>query len=361
MDYDTISSLQMNRWHRIYLNAYWCMIVLSLAVACVGYPFRSVSEESALYPCILFPTAGLSAVAIVAELTLPRMKAYQDFFMITTATAMCAVLVSSISMITFIQSLFVLPLLISVIYMRRQIAFYAFGLNLSCFYVTTFANEAIRVQTTRDQIILIHLLLVAVLLIALTIVARGRQLARYLQSVIDAKQELLVQNVVLDKLIKTDALTGLYNHRTFHEYLDKLLELWNHQPFPLCLAVLDIDNFKTVNDTYGHRAGDIVLRAVATAIQEALTPNDFAARYGGEEFAVIMTEKSFKEAYAMLEDIRTVIANMRHPELDGSSVTVSIGLYAHRANEDKERLFEKADMLLYEAKHSGKNRTACAG
>lgn len=359
MDYDTITRLQLNRWHRIFLNAYWCMVVLSLAAECFSYLSSHRTDETFFYRCVLFPTVGLTAIAVVAELTLPRLKAYQDYFMISSATAMCAVLVASITMMEFVQALFLLPMLISVIYMRRQIAFYAFGLNIAGYYITTFAIEGLREQATPDQFIVMHMLLITVLLVALTIAARGRQIAYCLKSVNEAKQELFVQNVVMDKLMKTDALTGLYNHWAFHKYLDKLLELQKQYPFPLCLAVLDIDNFKKVNDTYGHRAGDIVLRTVATAVQEALTPNDFAARYGGEEFAVILTEKTFKDAYALLESIRARIAAIQHPELEGKSVTVSIGLYEYHENEDKERLFEKADRLLYEAKHSGKNRTAC--
>jgi diguanylate cyclase (GGDEF)-like protein len=128
----------------------------------------------------------------------------------------------------------------------------------------------------------------------------------------------------------------------------------------LHLAIMDIDNFKSVNDTYGHKAGDVVLRTVANIARSKVSSNDIVARYGGEEFALLFTDKSFQEVYDLLEEIRTSIASTSHEVLQGLPVTVSIGLNKYTPGMGKEALFQGADTALYDAKHSGKNRTALA-
>ena len=136
---------------------------------------------------------------------------------------------------------------------------------------------------------------------------------------------------------------------TFHEYLDRLIDQNHVNDLSIQLALIDIDNFKKVNDTYGHRAGDSVLKHVADIIKESIEADDFAARYGGEEFAVIFTEKSTSTAYSIAEDIRKKIAAMKNKEAGDTIVTVSIGLNNYNKT-GKEILFKEADSALYEAK-----------
>jgi diguanylate cyclase (GGDEF)-like protein len=164
----------------------------------------------------------------------------------------------------------------------------------------------------------------------------------------------------MDKLAKTDALTDTYNHMAYHEFKDHLVEQANNGRISLHLAIMDIDNFKKVNDTYGHKAGDTVLKSVASIIQSKTGSNDIVARYGGEEFAVLIAEKSFQEVYGLVEEIRKSIAITQHDALEGLNVTVSIGLNTYMPGMGREALFQGADAALYEAKHSGKNRTMLA-
>ncbi|KAI7257808.1 hypothetical protein KC345_g10691 [Hortaea werneckii] len=171
-----------------------------------------------------------------------------------------------------------------------------------------------------------------------------------------AKQDLMIENAIIRKLSTTDALTGLYNHISFHEFYDKALEYGN-QGAPFHLALIDIDNFKKINDKYGHRTGDMVLARVAKVIKELISPADLAARYGGEEFAILLFEKTFEEAYTLADTIRRKLAETVHEELEDTAVTVSIGLKSYSDGVTKEQLFEEVDDLLYAAKKSGKNTT----
>jgi diguanylate cyclase (GGDEF)-like protein len=160
----------------------------------------------------------------------------------------------------------------------------------------------------------------------------------------------------MDKLSKTDALTGLYNHKTFHEYVDTILTQNKLYSFQIQLAIIDIDNFKIVNDTYGHWTGDIVLKEVGKILQSSVTADDFVTRYGGEEFAVVFIGKTFPETLDILEKIRESIENHTFVELANKSVTVSIGVHNYLSSDGKELLFKYADEALYRAKRSGKNK-----
>jgi len=176
-----------------------------------------------------------------------------------------------------------------------------------------------------------------------------------LEKVTKDKQELLIKSAIMEKMSKTDALTDMYNHRTFQEYFDTIIGQVSRADRTLQLAIFDIDDFKKINDTFGHRVGDIILQRIASRIKTMVTAEDITTRYGGEEFAVILTNKTMKESLILLESIRKAIQDERHLELN-KDVTVSIGVHEYYRGEAKEEVFNKADQALYEAKYSGKNR-----
>src|SRR5262249_37630642 len=136
-----------------------------------------------------------------------------------------------------------------------------------------------------------------------------------------------------------DELTGLSNHRRFQQALDEELTRSSRFPAPLSLLILDIDNFKSVNDTYGHLQGDAVLRAVAGAVRDHSREVDEAARYGGEEMAVLLRGTRLDGAYSAAEAIRKAIEALRVP-LDGGGelgVTASLGIAELRRGEDTSK------------------------
>ena len=155
---------------------------------------------------------------------------------------------------------------------------------------------------------------------------------------------------------RTDDLTALPNFRAFRERIDAELERADRYPERFGVLVLDLDRFKSYNDTYGHLAGNDALRRVAQAIRESVRAVDFPARYGGEEFAVIVPQVERAALTVIAERIRAGIEALP-PATDGAGVTVSIGaaLYPDDAR-DREALFKAADARLYEAKQAGRNR-----
>jgi two-component system cell cycle response regulator len=158
----------------------------------------------------------------------------------------------------------------------------------------------------------------------------------------------------------TDPLTGLQNRRYMESHLATLVEQAASRGKPLSLLILDIDYFKSINDTFGHDAGDDVLREFATRVRKSIRGIDLACRYGGEEFVVVMPETDTAVAAVVAERIRRRIASEPFPIRQGSTaidVTISVGIAALSAADDNGlTILKRADIALYRAKRDGRNR-----
>jgi diguanylate cyclase (GGDEF)-like protein len=181
-----------------------------------------------------------------------------------------------------------------------------------------------------------------------------------------AEAALALENIELHFQVRrqavTDELTGLANHGRFQELLNAEIEQVRRYHHPIGLIMLDIDDFKAVNDTYGHQQGDAVLRNVARVLRENSRDADSPARYGGEELALILPHTDLEGAYAIAERIRTAVEGLRVLRTDGPGllrITTSVGVTASTLG-DKDTLIAEADAALYEAKRSGKNCTVSA-
>jgi len=173
-----------------------------------------------------------------------------------------------------------------------------------------------------------------------------------------------IENADLHETVRrqsvTDELTGLANVREMHGALDRELERGRRHETPVGFVLLDIDNFKKVNDTYGHQQGDEVLQAVSSVLREASRDIDEPARYGGEELAVVLPQTDLDGAVLMAERVRRGIEALRIPLLDQPgemSVTASVGVASVPSSASaKTDLIAAADAALYRAKRGGKNR-----
>ncbi|MEL6544445.1 MAG: GGDEF domain-containing protein, partial [Myxococcota bacterium] len=157
----------------------------------------------------------------------------------------------------------------------------------------------------------------------------------------------------------TDGLTGLTNHRQFQLAFDEMLARSQRYGRKMSLILTDIDHFKSINDTYGHPVGDLVLKRVARLLEEGARKTDVVARYGGEEFAVLMEETDTDDAYSIAERIRESIQAETFRSENGSfQCTLSLGVTTYPEDgATKAEIIERADQNLYEAKHGGRNRT----
>lgn len=153
---------------------------------------------------------------------------------------------------------------------------------------------------------------------------------------------------------RTDGLTGLLNRRMFQEMLSDEIARVIRYSRPLSLVMMDIDHFKKCNDTYGHPAGDDIIRMVSRTIKTMIRATDRAFRYGGEEFAVLLPETPSGDGYVFCERLRCEIEADR--SVKGLSVTISIGITEFSATDTPESFVKRADTCLYSAKDSGRNR-----
>lgn len=159
------------------------------------------------------------------------------------------------------------------------------------------------------------------------------------------------------RLMTYDGLTGVHNKRYFHETLEREVSRCKRYGRVLSLIVFDIDLFKSVNDTYGHIAGDAVLRQLASLVRVNIRREDIFARVGGEEFALILPETQGPEASAVADKIRKLVeASEFSFDTITIPVTVSLGVGSLDPADSAESLFAKADANLYRAKQAGRNR-----
>ncbi len=163
----------------------------------------------------------------------------------------------------------------------------------------------------------------------------------------------------LERLASYDDLTGIYNRREALKRLKQTIRAARRNGHPLSVALLDIDFFKKINDSYGHESGDKALIQVARQLQLSCREYDVVARYGGEEFLLILPETDLKQALVLADRLRLRLAHtpLELPHGQHANFTVSIGLTGHAEGiPDETLLLQQADMALYQAKHKGRNR-----
>jgi len=168
--------------------------------------------------------------------------------------------------------------------------------------------------------------------------------------------ELQVAKNEAERIARIDILTGIYNRRAFYEMAPKYIAAAKRSNRPLSVVMLDIDHFKSINDTYGHAVGDIVLVSIANMIKHEIRESDIVGRLGGEEFVILLPDSDRDGAFKIVERLRQKVQSMNFPGYD-FNVTSSFGIVLNTAHESIDRLLKNADSALYDAKNRGRNQT----
>jgi len=164
------------------------------------------------------------------------------------------------------------------------------------------------------------------------------------------------------RLAELDPLTAVLNRRAWTEHMQVLLEKQRTIGGPLALLFLDLDHFKSLNDNFGHQAGDGALRVLVRLLRQELPGDSLIGRYGGEEFVIALPRASWQTLMAIAERVRIALEACRvRVDATGAVLTVSIGLAISRSGESIAELVERADRALYQAKSEGRNRVVVAG
>jgi len=192
------------------------------------------------------------------------------------------------------------------------------------------------------------------------------------ESLLKENEELKEKIKHIENLLTLDPLTEVYNRRYIEEELKSLFEeveaikqnkeRRTGKEDQLSIIFLDIDDFKKVNDNYGHEAGDIVLKEISGLIKKNIRSSDKVARYGGEEFIIVLVKASKEDAYQKAEHVRKLISQtkIKINTKDFLTVTVTLGVASLSNEKSIKELLNKADKVLYEGKKSGKNKTTIA-
>ncbi|MFC5530112.1 GGDEF domain-containing protein [Cohnella yongneupensis] len=306
------------------------------------------------------PTIMLAIVGLLAESGIRWLPKHHDYIIIS-AIALFSIIITKINVsVEYLLFFLFIPIMVSIFYFQFKKLLYAVSctaIDLFIFYV---GDPSLQPAASAVDILTMTCILLIFSCVAFGVLARGREILIHLRTSYESNQELLVRTILMDKLAKTDALTETFNHMAYHEFMDHYVVQADNGRMNLHLAIIDIDDFKKVNDTYGHKAGDAVLKKMSTIIRSKVGANDIVARYGGEEFALIFTEKTFQEAYDTVEDIRKTAETTLHDVIQWKAVTISVGLSAYASGMGKDAFFVGADAAVYEAKRSGKNRTVLA-
>jgi len=174
-------------------------------------------------------------------------------------------------------------------------------------------------------------------------------------------QMLESQLVHMGELVREDQLTGSLNRRGMDESLDREIANADRRHAPLCVALLDLDDFKRINDTHGHATGDEVLVHLVNVVKDTLRKLDVIARFGGEEFLVLMPETSPDEAMQIITRVqRELTKRIFMHDTQRLLITFSAGVAYRVPGENQASLIKRADVALYKAKHAGKNRVILA-
>jgi diguanylate cyclase (GGDEF) domain len=199
----------------------------------------------------------------------------------------------------------------------------------------------------------------AVLVFSTFVASATRKLSDALEKAFRLTRQMERAHNISTRAAQTDELTGLMNRRAFFEHAQLLYAQCRHNQQPLCALMMDMDHFKQINDTYGHQAGDQVLRQIGGVISASFRKADVYGRLGGEEFAVLLPNTSLETARNIAEDLIKAIAGLAAEPVKGLSASLGVA-FTHAVDEDLHGLMNTADKALYRAKALGRNQVAVA-
>lgn len=343
-------------WHTHIIAYLWIAIGVSSSVTLFNMFFSRIDPLTFILERFLLPfVLEILILLVLKRLIRANAKVTPYYIVIGTQAIVTILFVVHYPVFYVMLPLFLMPVLISVFFLNLKLIDFAFGLALSVFIAMKLLFPPLAVMSV-IELTTFSAILVSSYFLSRELTKRFSIVYTDMVISVEKEKELLYRNIYMEKLTKMDLATNLYNHKTFHEYLDVLVTQCQKQPFHLSLGLMDLDLFKGINDRQGHGNGDMVISTAAAIILDNLEANDFAARYGGEEFAVIFTEKTPEACLAILEKIRLDLEAVVFDTMPEEVVTMSIGFTPFTPEMSKTDLFEAADSSLYAAKENGRNQ-----
>ena len=361
--------IEFGKWNRKILNIYWLvsllLVLTEVIVFLVRPPLNRQEACKWLMLYVLKPTLMNTILLLVTEgiyrIIENKYKEKVKYLVMISSTFLVFNVIYIHYNVTVAYTVFILPIFLSQFYANKRITWFTAILNFLCYLIIVLlylpTKEAGSFTFSYTDFYAVLSLMITAVILVLSFNDRAKEIMEYLLLTHHSKNELTIKNFVMEFNSKIETTTGLYNHKTFYEYLEQLICQSENYRFPLSLAVIDIDDFKKVNDSYGHSLGDKVIKSLAETIKINIGSDDYAARYGGEEFAIIFTDKDEDEAFKVAENIRIEFNKIIIDEMKNEKFSISIGISEHSKGMTMQSFFSNADNALYKAKKEGKNRT----
>lgn len=350
-----ISEYALAEWKRVVLNPLWRIYVwtfLAEIVLLVLYvPTQELPRTVYFTKYVGIPLGEMLLVILCLHVFLGRIArrlrtTTVAIFTIIFLNLYIMINLCSFSNLSIMMIAVFFPIIIAPIYKKKELVYIqvliSLGMLLFCEIIYIPTRTLVPTATPWMYVIVMLLLFYAMVKFEL---------------------EVITSTNMLDLQSSKDSLTHLMNHEAFYEALDDHMNRFTETKETFTIIISDIDNFKKVNDTYGHAFGDEVIKRVAEITMDCKGTRDVCARYGGEEFAIILPNKNLNDAVLQAEKIRQRFENAEFQTEDGAVHHFSISLGVAEYNKEyrtASAFFETADKALYEAKRLGKNRVCCS-
>jgi len=305
---------------------------------------------------LILPTLINSLILLVGNRIFYHMTPdfkFINYIPIVQMTLICMIVSSTHYVFHITLAIFCFPIFATVIFGDKKLTKH---ISILCFIfmgITLLYRKFTPFRFNADDYFIVEAVIAYTILIATNIICYVViELQIEKSNVIRKSYNCLVE---LQEQLTRDQKTGLYGHTIFRNTLDKRVELSEKTFRPLILAIIDIDDFKKINDTYGHSKGDEVIFALVELLKQMNHAKWFLSRFGGEEFSVIFTDCDVDTAYSFLEDIRNAFEKQRYNFTD-DTLTISIGMARWQSGWTAEELFNHADAAMYISKAKGKNK-----
>lgn len=336
-------------------------IIITLLEVIVGLFFTELKWFPNYYRDRVFIPAAINGILALVTLILINNKkvkyVVKNYAVIISLLGTCLALSICHGYFLAILSVFIIPVLVATAFLDYKIFTFTIISSITGVVVSAIVNIFWERETVREgglyvlgstAIVILNVILAAIISVLILKLHQSRE-----NALLQAQKE----NAKLSKENRVDGLTNLQNHTSFYMVLENKLSKARHDKRGFAIAVLDIDDFKNVNDTYGHAVGDEILKYVSESIVSVIGRMGVPFRYGGDEFAIIFNNPDPELNINALEKLRSMIADTDTLFSDGTIVTLSIGYYnIKEASMSAEDIFFKADQALYKAKYNGKNQ-----
>lgn len=305
---------------------------------------------------LVIPTIANLLIIIVGDiitLHVPKNSMYINYIPIVQLATICTVLASIHNIFSITLCFFTFPLFMTAVFADKKMLRH---MTILCFSLLTFTllYRKLAIYKPANDTYFYAEAIVAYFVTLATSIASEVLINFQIDKINIIKQGYLCQVEMQDKLYR-DQKTGLFGQSIFYETLNHMVNEVNRSEKDLLLAIIDIDDFKKINDTYGHLKGDQIINNLAETLKKVFYSNQFVSRFGGEEFAIIFTDYELDKAIALLEQLRVTFERQSY-EYIKDTVTISIGIAKWQTGWTAEQLFEAADSSMYISKHQGKNQ-----